>query len=83
MSDKEENNENEMLLLLKELVEKVKTLEQTVYNKDNMLMKSGFVVVDSPSPIIESNSGMPDGDTIAKMDWKEIGSMIQRIEGGY
>jgi len=83
MSDKEENNENEMLLLLKELVEKVKTLEQTVYNKDNMLMKSGFVVVDSPSPIVESSSGMPDGDTIAKMDWKEIGSMIQRIEGGY
>lgn len=76
-------NENEMLLLMKELVEKVKALEGAVYNKENMLMKSGFVVVNSPTPSIESNSGLPDGDTIAKMDWKEIGSMIQRIEGGY
>ncbi len=78
-----EENENEMLLLMKELVEKIKQLEQTVYNKDNMLMKSGFVVVNSPTPITEGSSGMPDGDTIAKMDWKEIGNMIQRIEGGY
>ena len=46
-------------------------------------MKSGFVVVNSPTPITEGSSGMPDGDTIAKMDWKEIGNMIQRIEGGY
>ncbi len=78
-----EENENEMLLLMKELVEKVKQLERTVYNKDNMLMKAGLVVVNSPTPISEGGSGMPDGDMIAKMDWKEIGSMIQRIEGGY
>ena len=33
----EENNE--MLLLMKELVEKVKNLERAVYNDDNLLMK--------------------------------------------
>ena len=78
-----EENENEMLLLMKELVEKVKALERTVYNSDNVLMKSGLVVVNSPSPSMENSSGLPDGDAIAKMDWKEIGNMINKIEGGY
>lgn len=78
-----EENENEMLLLMKELVEKVKALERTVYNSDNVLMKSGLVVVNSPSPAMENASGLPDGDAIAKMDWKEIGNMINKIEGGY
>ena len=44
----EENNE--MILLLKELVNKVKSLEEVVYQKDNLLMKSGLVVVDTPTP---------------------------------
>ncbi len=78
-----EENKNEMLLLMKELVEKVKALERTVYNNDNVLMKSGLVVVDSPSPSMDNTGGLPDGDSIAKMDWKEIGSMIEKIEGGY
>ena len=41
---------NEMLLLLKELVGKVKSLEEVVYQKDNLLMKIGLVLVDSPRP---------------------------------
>ena len=45
-------NENEMLLILKELVNKVKQLEQAVYDKDNLLMKSGYVVVDTPAPVM-------------------------------
>ena len=36
MSKKEE--ENEMLLLMKELVDKVNALEKAVYHKDNLLM---------------------------------------------
>ena len=35
----EENNE--MIDLLKELVGRIKEIEKTVYNNDNILMKSG------------------------------------------
>ena len=72
---------NEMLMLLKELVSKVKTLEEAVYNKDNLLMKSGLVVVDSPKPAMNSGSNQMSGDKIAKMDWADIHSIMETIEG--
>ena len=72
---------NEMLLLLKELVGKVKSLEEVVYQKDNLLMKSGLVVVDSPRPSIAHEQSGISGDTIAKMDWSEINQIIETIEG--
>ena len=72
---------NEMLLLLKELVGKVKSLEEVVYQKDNLLMKSGLVVVDSPRPSINHEQSGMSGDTIAKMDWSEINQIIETIEG--
>ena len=72
---------NEMLMLLKELVSKVKTLEEAVYNKDNLLMKSGLVVVDSPKPAMNSGSNQISGDKIAKMDWSDIHNIIETIEG--
>ena len=72
---------NEMLMLLKELVTKVKTLEEAVYNKDNLLMKSGLVVVDSPKPAMNSGSNQISGDKIAKMDWSDIHNIIETIEG--
>jgi len=77
-------NDSEMLLILKELVNKVKQLEQAVYDKDNLLMKSGYVVVDSPTPVV-SVSGENDieNDKIAKMEWDQINEMVNRIEGGY
>ena len=34
---------------LKALTDKIEQLEQTVYHKDNLLMKSGLVVTTSPS----------------------------------
>lgn len=74
---------NEMLLLMKELVAKIKALEETVYNQDNLLMKSGYVVRTSPSPMMSNDGGMPDTDRIAKMEWKEINTMVNKIEGGY
>lgn len=37
---------DEIVMLLKALVDKVKALEEAVYHKDNLLMKSGYVVVD-------------------------------------
>ena len=75
----EENNE--MILLLKELVNKVKSLEEVVYQKDNLLMKSGLVVVDTPTPSINSEAKSITGDTIAKMDWSQISDIIETIEG--
>ena len=77
----EENNE--MLMLLKTLVDKVNKLENAVYDKDNVLMKSGFVVVDTPTPSIDSGSTSTDVDRIAKMDWEDIGKMVSKLEGGY
>ena len=74
MSKKEDN---EMLLLMKELVNKVNALEQAVYNKDNLLMKSGYVVRETPRPTM-SNIDTPDGGT---MSWDEIRKMAEKMEG--
>ena len=71
--------DNEMMLLLKELVNKVKNLEEAVYNKDNLLMKSGMVVGDSPTPAMAQGGELPTGDTIAKMDWDDIHNMVERM----
>jgi len=79
MSD--ESADNEMLLLLKELVDKVSKLEKTVYNDDNILMKSGLVVTNTPTPTM--GSGTTSVDDIAKMDWKDINEMVAKLEGGY
>lgn len=79
---KKMSEENEMLLLMKELVEKVKNLEKAVYNDDNLLMKSGYVVTSTPTPSIGNHSGVVDDDKIAKMDWSEINAMVSKIEGG-
>ena len=75
MSKKEE--ENEMLLLMKELVDKVNALERAVYNKYNLLMKSGFVVRESPRPSM-NNMEIPDG---GNMSWDEIRKMTEKMEG--
>ena len=74
------SEESEMIMLLKELVDKIKRLEDTVYDQDNVLMKSGFVVSDTPRPTI-SNNVSPTGDMIAKMDWSEIHKIIENVEG--
>ena len=74
------SEENEMLMLLKELVNKVKHLEEAVYHKDNLLMKSGLVVVDSPSPRMDSNN-IPMDNTIRKnMDWEDIHELVTTME---
>jgi hypothetical protein len=75
--------DSEMMLLLKELVNKVKQLEQAVYDKDNLLMKSGYVVVNSPTPSVSGGEINVETDKIAKMEWEQINDMVSRIEGGY
>ena len=77
-----ENEESEILLLLKALVDKVNKLEGAVFNDDNLLMKSGYVVIETPTPVIEAATET-DVDRIAKMDWEDIGKMVSKLEGGY
>ena len=79
MSESEEKSE--MLVLLKTLVNKVNELESAVYDKDNILMKSGYVVSNTPTPVI-SASGESNTNDISKMEWQEINSMVSKIEGG-
>ena len=70
----------ELTLLLKELVERVKVLETTVYNADNVIMKSGLVKVEGVRPSIKGNpEGSLDTDTIAKMDWSEIDELVVKM----
>ena len=74
--------DQEVVDLLKELVGRLQSLERTVYDSDNILMKSGFTVVNTPKPGMASNSadGL-DSDAIAKMDWSEINDIVAKIEG--
>ena len=74
------SDDNQMLMLLKELVNKVKHLEEAVYHKDNLLMKSGLVVVNSPSPRMDSNN-IPMDNTIKKsMAWEDIHELVTTME---
>ena len=75
----EENNE--MMNLLKELVDRVKQIERTVYNNDNILMKSGMVTSNTPVPAMGKRSDVPDSDTIAKMSWDDINDLVDRLGG--
>ena len=75
----EENNE--MMDLLKELVSRVKEIEKTVYNNDNILMKSGMVTSNTPVPAMGKRSDVPDSDTIAKMSWDDINNLVDRLGG--
>jgi len=77
------SEENEMLMLLKTLVNKVNELEKAVYDKDNLLIKAGYVVVDTPTPVMSASETGTDVDAIAKMDWEDIGKMMNKLEGGY
>tara|TARA_R100000152_G_C6779627_1_gene211443 strand:+ start:1629 stop:1874 length:246 start_codon:yes stop_codon:yes gene_type:complete len=79
MKKMSESTDNEMLLLMKELVSKVNELEKAVYNKDNLLMKSGYVVANTPVPT--TSTGGTTVDDIAKMDWADINEMVARMEG--
>ena len=71
--------QNEMLILLKELVDKVKNLERAVYDKDNLLMKSGYVVHDTPTPHTTVQSGIT-ADSVANMEWEDIHKMVEGLQ---
>jgi len=71
--------DEELTLLLKELVNRVKVLERTVYNADNVIMKSGLVKIDTPKPSVRNNREVINQDTIAKMDWSEIDELVVKM----
>lgn len=73
----------ELTDLLKELVNRVKRLETTVFNADNILLKSGLVKVEGVRPRITTTEDgiVPDGDTIAKMDWEDIDELVKKLSG--
>jgi len=73
--------DEELTLLLKELVERVKTLETTVFNADNVLLKAGLVKVEGMKPKVSVASSVPDADTIAKMDWQDIDELVVKLSG--
>ena len=70
----------DVLEILKALTAKIELLERAVYNDENLLMKSGFVVVNSPTPSmnVQKSSGVPD---VANMEWEEIHSVVKRLAG--
>ena len=73
--------EQELTLLLKELVERVRTLETTVYSADNILLKAGLVKVEGNKPSIHTAGRMPTADSIAKMEWSEIDELVVKLSG--
>ena len=81
MSEKNTINQ-ELLEIIKALSAKIESLEKTVYNNDNILMKSGFVVVDTPTPKMDNTigAGSPLKD-VGSMDWKDIHKMVEKVGG--
>ena len=75
----EENNE--MIDLLKELVTRLKNLEDTVYDDSNILMKSGIVKVDGVRPKTSENTAVPDANVISKMSWGDINDLVGKLGG--
>ena len=75
----EENNE--MIDLLKELVTRLKNLEDTVYDDSNILMKSGIVRVNGIRPRTSEHTAVPDSDVISKMSWGDINDLVSKLGG--
>ena len=75
------SEDNDLQLLLKELVDRVKSLEAMVYSTDNILMKSGLVKAETQTPFIQTGNSLPDADMIAKMDWNELDNMVKKLNG--
>lgn len=78
MTDNDINKE--LLEIIKALTDKIENLEKAVYNDDNLLMKSGFVVANSPTPHINNSTPMSPAGDIAKMEWKDIHKMVKNLE---
>ena len=73
--------EKEMILLLKELVSRIKALESVTFNDDNLLMKSGFVVANTPTPSIDNKVNSTfDMNDVANMSFDDMEKIINKME---
>ena len=72
--------EEEIVNVLKMLVEKVQDLERKLHESETTLIKSGFVAT-TPSPYSKPNRGMPSNKEIQSMDWDDIHDFVAKMEG--
>ena len=71
----------DMLEIVKALTAKVEALEKTIYAKDSLLMKAGFVVTETPTPAMDNSIGGTSLPTdISSMDWSDIHKMVEQME---
>ena len=71
----------DLLEIIKALTDKIERLEKAVYNDDNLLMKSGFVVANTPTPHINNSAPMSPAGDIAKMEWEDIHELVKNAGG--
>ena len=72
--------EEEIVSVLKMLVEKVQDLERKLYESETTLIKSGFVA-STPTPSSKPSRGMPSNSQIQNMDWDDIHDFVAKMEG--
>ena len=72
----------DVLAILKALTDKVESLEQVIYAKDNLLVKAGLVVSNSPTPAMDNSLGGSNtyGD-VGDMNWSEIHKKVKDMGG--
>jgi len=72
----------DMLEIVKALSAKVEALEKTLYAKDNLLMKAGLVISNSPTPAMSGSIGGTSSIStdVSTMDWSDIHKMVEKME---
>tara|TARA_R100000781_G_scaffold59976_1_gene38332 strand:- start:1501 stop:1734 length:234 start_codon:yes stop_codon:yes gene_type:complete len=71
----------DVVLLLKELVSRVQELEKVAYHDDNVLMKSGLVVTNSPTPSMNNKVNSTFSmDDVANMSFDDMAKIISKME---
>ena len=76
----EESINKELLEIIKSLSGKIETLEKAVFSQDNLLMKSGYVVAETPVPVIDNSLGSSVTD-VSNLDWSDIHKMVEKAGG--
>ena len=70
----------EVVEIIKMLITRIESLETQVKDANMNLMKSGMVA-HTPRPAMAVSSPVPNGDSIAKMDWNELNELVGKLEG--
>jgi len=76
----EDTINKEMLEIIKALSNKIESLEKAVYSQDNLLMKSGYVVTETPIPALDNVIGSSVTD-VTNLDWSDIHKMVEKAGG--